>query len=70
MVVEGFGFGSDDARFLTARGARVYGVHPNPTSKEDVRLGFSAHGPDERVSARWYAEGIRWLNALVLDLAR
>ncbi len=45
-------------------------MHPNPTSKEDWRLGFDAHGPDERVSARWYAEGVRWLNTLVLDLAR
>ncbi len=69
-VIEGFGFGSNDGRFLTARGARVYGTHPNPTSIEDARLGFDAHGPDERVSARWYAEGVRWLNALVLDLAR
>jgi hypothetical protein len=24
----------------------------------------------ERVSARWYAEGVRWLNAVVLELAR
>lgn len=69
-VVEGFGFGADDGRYLTARGALVYGVHPNPTSKDDKRLGHSFHGPDERVSARWYAEGVRWLNALVLELAR
>jgi hypothetical protein len=45
-------------------------VHPNPTSNDDARLGLDAHGPDERVSARWYAEGVRWFNALVLDLAR
>jgi acetylornithine deacetylase/succinyl-diaminopimelate desuccinylase-like protein len=69
-VVEGFGFGADDGRYLTARGALVYGVHPNPTSIADGRLGFDAHGPDERVSARWYAEGVRWLNALVLELAQ
>lgn len=69
-VVEGFGFGADDGRYLTARGVLVYGVHPNPTSKSDDRLGHWAHGPDERVSARWYAEGVRWLNALVLELAR
>ncbi len=69
-VVEGFGFGADDGRYLTVRGALVYGTHPNPTSNDDGRLGFVAHGPDERVSARWYAEGVRWLNALVLDLAR
>jgi acetylornithine deacetylase/succinyl-diaminopimelate desuccinylase-like protein len=69
-VVEGFGFGADDGRYLTARGVLVYGVHPNPTSKDDQRLGHTAHGPDERVSARWHAEGVRWLNALVLELAR
>jgi acetylornithine deacetylase/succinyl-diaminopimelate desuccinylase-like protein len=69
-VVEGFGFGADDGRYLTARGALVYGVHPNPTSIDDGRLGFDAHGPDERVSARWYAEGVQWLNALVLELAQ
>jgi acetylornithine deacetylase/succinyl-diaminopimelate desuccinylase-like protein len=69
-VVEGFGFGADDGRYLTARGALVYGVHPNPASADDSRLGFDAHGPDERVSARWYAEGVQWLNALVLELAR
>jgi acetylornithine deacetylase/succinyl-diaminopimelate desuccinylase-like protein len=68
-VVEGFSFGADDGRYLTARGALVYGVHPNPTSNDDGRLGFDAHGPDERVSARWYAEGVHWLNALVLELA-
>lgn len=69
-VVEGFGFGADDGRYLTARGVLVYGVHPNPASKDDDRLGHWAHGADERVSARWYAEGVRWLNALVLELAR
>jgi acetylornithine deacetylase/succinyl-diaminopimelate desuccinylase-like protein len=69
-VVEGFGFGSDDGVYLAARGVHVYGAHPNPTSNEDDRLGFVAHGPDERVSARWYAEGVRWLNALVLELER
>jgi len=69
-VVEGFGFGADDGRYLTARGVLVYGVHPSPTSKDDDRLGHKMHGPDERVSARWYAEGVRWLNALVLELAR
>jgi acetylornithine deacetylase/succinyl-diaminopimelate desuccinylase-like protein len=69
-VVEGFGFGANDGRYLTARGALVYGVHPNPTSNADSRLGYDAHGPDERVSARWYDEGVRWLNALVLDLAQ
>jgi len=69
-VVEGFGFGADDGRYLTARGARIYGIHPNPSSNDDSRLGFDAHGPDERVSARWYAEGVQWLNAVVLDLAR
>jgi acetylornithine deacetylase/succinyl-diaminopimelate desuccinylase-like protein len=69
-VVAGFGLAADDGRYLTARGALVYGVHPNPTTKGDTRLGHSFHGPDERVSARWYAEGVRWLNALVLELAR
>ena len=69
-VIEGFGFGADDGRYLTARGALVYGVHPNPTSKDDDRLGHVAHGPDERVSARWYPEGVRWLNALVFELAQ
>jgi acetylornithine deacetylase/succinyl-diaminopimelate desuccinylase-like protein len=68
-VVEGFGFGADDGRYLTARGALVYGVHPNPTSNDDGRLGFDAHGPDERVSTRWYAVGVQWFNALVLELA-
>lgn len=69
-VVDGFGFGADDGRYLIARGAKVYGVHPSPRTLEDSRLGFAAHGPDERVNARWYAEGVRWFNALVLDLAR
>jgi acetylornithine deacetylase/succinyl-diaminopimelate desuccinylase-like protein len=69
-VVDGFGFGANDGRFLSGRGTLVYGVHPNPTSIEDGRLGYDAHGPDERVSARWYGEGVRWLNALVLELAR
>lgn len=69
-VVEGFGFATSDDRFLTARGVLMYGAHPNPTSLDDSRLGYDAHGPDERVSARWYAEGVRWLNALVLDLTR
>jgi acetylornithine deacetylase/succinyl-diaminopimelate desuccinylase-like protein len=69
-IVPGFGFGANDGRYLTARGTLVYGVHPNPTSNDDARLGSDAHGPDERVSARWYAEGVRWFNALVLELAR
>ena len=69
-IIPGFGLAADDGRYLTARGARVYGVNPNPTSFDDSRLGFDAHGPNERVSARWYAEGVRWFNALVLELAR
>jgi len=69
-VVPGFGFGTDDGRYLTARGGKVYGVHPNPGSNEDGRLGHGAHGPDERVPTRWYEEGVRWFNALVLELAR
>jgi len=69
-IVEGFGFGTNDGRYLTARGALVYGVHSNPTSNDDSRLGHDAHGPDERVSARWYAEGVRWFNGLVLELAQ
>ena len=69
-VVEDFGFGSDDGVYLTARGVHVYGANPNPASNEDCRLGFCAHGPNERVSARWYAEGVRWFNALVLELER
>ena len=51
-VVEAFGFGANDGRYITARGALVYGANPNPSSNEDSRLGFDAHGPDERVSAR------------------
>ena len=69
-LVEGFGFGANDGRYFGARGTVVYGIHSNPTSVDDGRLGFDAHGPDERVSARWYAEGVRWLNAIVLELAR
>ncbi len=69
-VVEGFGFGASDDRFLTPRGVRVYGAHPCPGSNEDARQGYAAHGPDERVPVRWYSEGVRWFLALVLDLAR
>jgi acetylornithine deacetylase/succinyl-diaminopimelate desuccinylase-like protein len=69
-VIAGFGFGADDARFLVLRGAKIYGIHPSPRTLEDARLGHAAHGQDERVSTRWYAEGVRWLNALVLELAR
>ncbi len=69
-IVEGFGFGANDGRYVGARGTLVYGIHSNPTSIEDGRLGFDAHGPDERVSARWYGAGVRWLNAVVLELAR
>jgi acetylornithine deacetylase/succinyl-diaminopimelate desuccinylase-like protein len=69
-VVPSFGFGSSDDRFLTPRGIRVYGAHPCPGSNEDARQGHAAHGPDERLPVRWYAEGVRWFQALVLELAR
>ena len=69
-IVEGFGFGANDARYFATLGTLVYGAHSNPSSIEDGRLGFDAHGPDERVSARWYAEGVLWLNTVVLELAR
>jgi acetylornithine deacetylase/succinyl-diaminopimelate desuccinylase-like protein len=69
-VIPGFGFGADDARYLFPRGAQVYGMHPGPRTLEDSRLGRGAHGADERVAIRWYAEGVRWLNAVVLELAR
>ena len=53
-----------------ARGVHVYREHPNLTTHEDDRVGFVAHRSNERVSARWYGEGVHWLNALVLELER
>ena len=71
-LVEGFGFGADDGRYLPHCPRRACLRHFTTTQPAPMTAvsGFDAHGPDERVSARWFAEGVQWFNALVVELAR
>ena len=62
--------GASDSRFLRAAGIRSYGLYGSPTSFREDTAGRTAHGPDERVPARWLDDGAQFLRDVVLNLAR
>ena len=56
--------GTTDSRFLRARNIPTYGVSPFKVNYYDAD---SIHGNDERIRARFFAEGVRLMRGIVRD---
>ena len=56
--------GTTDSRFFRARGIAAYGVMPFKVNYYDAE---GVHGNDERIRARFFAEGVRLMRAIVRD---
>ncbi|MGZ5444299.1 MAG: M20/M25/M40 family metallo-hydrolase [Thermoanaerobaculia bacterium] len=56
--------GTTDSRFLRARGIAAYGMMPFKVNYYDAE---GVHGPDERIRARFFAEGVRLTREIVRD---
>jgi acetylornithine deacetylase/succinyl-diaminopimelate desuccinylase-like protein len=56
--------GTTDSRFFRARGIAAYGVSPFKVNYYDAD---SAHSNDERIRARFFAEGVRLMRRIVRD---
>jgi acetylornithine deacetylase/succinyl-diaminopimelate desuccinylase-like protein len=69
-IVRTMSTGATDSRHLRAAGIVAYGVSAAPTSIEEIRAGYGAHGPDERRPTKWLGPGTRYLRDIVLELAR
>jgi acetylornithine deacetylase/succinyl-diaminopimelate desuccinylase-like protein len=62
--------GATDSRHLRAIGITAFGIGGVPSSIDDARKGFGAHGPKERKPVRWIPEGFRFMRDVALELAR
>ena len=56
--------GTTDSRFLRARGITAYGVMPFKVNYYDAE---GVHGHDERIRARFFAEGVRVMRGIVRE---
>jgi acetylornithine deacetylase/succinyl-diaminopimelate desuccinylase-like protein len=56
--------GTNDSRFLRARGVVAYGLAPFKVNYYDAD---SVHGSDERIRARFFADGVRLMRRIVRD---
>ena len=58
------GAGTSDSRFFRARGIVAYGIAPFKVNYYDAD---NVHGADERIRARFFAEGVRLVRTIVSD---
>lgn len=56
--------GTTDSRFFRQRGIAAYGVSPFKVNYYDID---GAHGADERIRSRFFAEGVRLMRTIVRD---
>ena len=56
--------GTTDSRFFRARGITAYGMMPFKVNYYDAE---GVHGPNERIRARFFAEGVRLTRTIVRD---
>jgi len=56
--------GTTDSRYFRARGIAAYGVMPFKVNYYDAE---GVHGNDERIRARFFAEGVRLMRTIVRD---
>ncbi len=61
--------GASDSVYLRAAGIPAYGISAGPTSLDELRKGYGAHGPNERRLARWLDQGTRYVQGLIHELA-
>jgi acetylornithine deacetylase/succinyl-diaminopimelate desuccinylase-like protein len=59
-------FSTNDSRYLRARGLVCYGVQVFPV---DYYQSLSIHGPDERVRADWFDQGVALMRRIVTRFA-
>jgi acetylornithine deacetylase/succinyl-diaminopimelate desuccinylase-like protein len=67
-VVNALQFGATDSRYLREIGIAAYGVDTSPTTLDDIRHGFGAHGANERAPAKWLPAGTDFLRNVVKQL--
>jgi acetylornithine deacetylase/succinyl-diaminopimelate desuccinylase-like protein len=58
------GLGTTDSRWFRARGITAYGIAPFKVNYYDAD---TVHANDERIRARFFAEGVRLMRAIVRD---
>jgi acetylornithine deacetylase/succinyl-diaminopimelate desuccinylase-like protein len=58
------GAGTSDSRYFRARGMVAYGIAPFKVNYYDAD---NVHGADERIRARFFAEGVRLVRRIVHD---
>ncbi|HEU4521175.1 MAG TPA: M20/M25/M40 family metallo-hydrolase [Thermoanaerobaculia bacterium] len=58
------GAGTSDSRFFRARGIVAYGIAPFKVNYYDAD---NVHGADERIRARFFAEGVQLVRRIVTD---
>ena len=56
------GAGTSDSRYFRARGIVAYGIAPFKVNYYDAD---TVHGNDERIRARFFAEGVRLMRTIV-----
>ena len=56
--------GTSDSRFFRAKGMTAYGIAPFKVNYYDAD---SVHGNDERIRARFFAEGVGVMRSIVRD---
>jgi acetylornithine deacetylase/succinyl-diaminopimelate desuccinylase-like protein len=64
IVAPVVGAGTSDSRFFRARGIVAYGIAPFKVNYYDAD---TVHGNDERIRARFFAEGVRLMRGIVAD---
>lgn len=69
-VINAIQFGASDSRSLREIGIASYGIHTAPSSLDDTRNGFGAHGANERVPLKWLPAGTAFLREVVAHLVQ
>lgn len=64
VVLPVVGLGTTDSRYFRARGITAYGIAPFKVNYYDID---SVHGTDERIRAKFFAEGVRLVREIVAD---
>ena len=69
-VVETIQLGASDSGYLRAAGIAAYDIDCSPTSLEDTRAGYGAHGANERAPVKWLPAGKEFLRRIVAELVK
>lgn len=64
IVAPAVGAGTSDSRYFRARGIVAYGIAPFKVNYYDAD---TVHANDERIRARFFAEGVRLMRTIVTD---